>query len=98
MRCVLGLCLAPALGACGGGEASTSDGELVCEAVRASDAVSCSVDNTRKVIFATYYFTTKDEAVFMCHGMLSEMRKHGVTGWRVTIRSASWRVLATCKG
>ena len=101
MRCVLGLCLAAALGSCGGGGSpardNTSDGELVCKAVRASGAASCSVDNARKVIFATYY-TTRDEAVKMCPSMLSEMSKYGVTGWRLTIRALSGSVLATCRG
>ena len=100
MRCVLGLCLAAMLGACGGGGSSTrgnaSDGESVCNAFRSSEiAVSCSVDNSRQVIFATIH-TSSNEAGKMCPGMLSEMSKVGVTGWRLTIRALSGQVLATC--
>ena len=100
MRCMLGLCLAAMLGACGDGAPPTrgnaSDGELVCVAFRSSEiAASCSVDNSRRVIFATIY-TSSSEASKMCPGMLSEMSKVGVTGWRLTIRALSGQVLATC--
>ena len=75
---------------------NASDGELICKAVRGTElAASCSVDNSRKVIFVTVH-TSSNEAGKICRGMLSEMNKVGVTGWRVTIRALLGHVLATC--
>lgn len=100
MRCVFGLCLAAMLGACGGGGSPArgyaSDGERVCTVFRDSGiALSCSVDNYEKVIFATIH-TNSIEAGKMCPGMMSQMNEVGITGWRLTIRALSGQVLATC--